>query len=48
MKAKSGVVKIFEGGEGIIEGGKAKIEGGEGVIEGGKVEIKGGDAIRGW
>ena len=29
MKAKSRVVKEFEGGEGKIEGGEGKIEGGE-------------------
>ena len=28
VKAKSRVVKKFEGGEGIIEGGEAEIEGG--------------------
>ena len=31
MKAKSRVVKEFEGGEGNIEGGKGKIEGNEGI-----------------
>ena len=31
VKAKSRVVKEFEGGEGIIEGGEAKIEGGDGI-----------------
>ena len=30
MKAKSRVVKEFEGGEGKIWGGEAEIEGGEG------------------
>ena len=34
MKAKSRVMKEFEGGEGNIEGGKGKIEGGKGKIEG--------------
>ncbi len=34
MKAKSRVVKEFEGVEGKIEGGKGKIEGGKGKIEG--------------
>ena len=31
MKAKSRVVKEFEGGEGNIEGGKGKNEGNEGI-----------------
>ena len=31
VKAKSRVVKEFEGGEGKIEGGEGKIEGGEGI-----------------
>ena len=30
LKAKSRVVKEFEGGEGKIEGGEGEIEGGEG------------------
>ncbi len=41
MKAKSRVVKEFEGGEGKIEGGKGKIEGGKGKIEGGEGKIEG-------
>ena len=41
VKAKSKLVKEFEGGEG-------KIEGGEGKIKGGEVKIVGGDGIRGW
>ena len=41
VKAKSRVVKEFEGSEGIIKGGEADIKGGEGKIEG-------GDGIRGW
>ena len=32
VKAKSRVVKEFEGGEGIIEGGEGEIEGVEGRI----------------
>ncbi len=36
VKAKSRVVKKFEGGEGIIKGGEAKIEGDEGEREGGE------------
>ena len=40
LKAKSRVVKEFEGGEGIIEGGEAEIEGSEGKIVG-EVEIEG-------
>ena len=41
VKAKSKVVKEFEGGEGKIEGGEGKIKGGKGKIEDGK-------GIRGW
>ena len=40
VKAKSRVVKEFEGGEG-------KIKGGEGKIVDGEVEIEGGEGIRG-
>ena len=40
VKAKSRVMKDFEGGEGKIEGGEGKIEGNEG-------EIKGNEGIRG-
>ena len=40
VKAKSRVMKDFEGGEG-------KIEGGEGEIEGNEVEIEGNEGIRG-
>ena len=35
MKAKSRILKEFEGGEGKIEGGEGKIEGGEAGIMGG-------------
>ena len=35
VKAKSRVVKEFEGGEGKIEGGEGKIEGSVGKNEGG-------------
>ena len=31
MKAKSRVVKEFEGGEGKIEGGEGEVEGNEGI-----------------
>ena len=31
MKAKSRVMKEFEGGKGKIEGGEGEIEGGEGI-----------------
>ncbi len=41
VKAKSRVVKEFEGGEGKIEGGDIEIEGGD-------VKIEGGEGIRGW
>ena len=41
MKAKSKVVKEFEGGE-------DKIKGVEGKIEGGVGEIEGGLRIQGW
>ena len=41
MKAKSRVMKDFEGGEGKIEGGEGKIEGNEGEIEGNE-GIRGG------
>ena len=34
VKAKSRMIKDFEGGEGKIEGGEGKIEGNEGKIEG--------------
>ena len=39
VKAKSRVVKEFEGGKGKIEGGEGEIEGVEGKIEGGVGEI---------
>ena len=41
VKAKSRVVKEFEGGEGKIKGVEGKIEGGVG-------EIEGGLGIQGW
>ena len=44
VKAKLKVVKEYEGGEGKIERGKAKIEDGEGKIEGCEVEIEDGEA----
>ena len=31
VKAKSRVVKEFEGGEGKVEGGEGKVEGNEGI-----------------
>ena len=41
VKAKSRMMKDFEGGEGKIEGGEGKIEGNEGKIEGNE-GIRGG------
>ena len=41
VKAKSRVVKEFEGGEGKIESGKGKIVDGKGKIEGGEGKIEG-------
>ena len=48
VEAKSRVVKEFEGGEGKIERGEAKIKGGEGKIEVDEAEIVDGDVIREW